>query len=291
MTLDLRQLRYFVCVAERGSISGAAPALHVAQSAVSRQMRLLEEELGAPLFERSVTGARPTEAGALLLDRARFLLAEVESTVDDVSRLHKEVKGTVRLAAPSSIGHLLYFRIVDACMERFPSVQLEFTESPTESVLSGLLTGSLDLGVVTEPLPQPHLELSPLLQEGTVLVCRSEDPLAKRKRIHAKALSKLPVIISGGLRRIMRQRFEYLEPVVQLDGVLPALQLSAAGKGHAVLPESAALGHLCQFGLVSIPIQDFRIARFIATSRGRPTSMAVRALTTILREQVRELRL
>lgn len=285
--MDLRQLRYFVCVAECGSISAAAGVLHVAQSAVSRHMRLLEEHLGTELFLRSVSGARLTESGLLLLERARFILGEIESASNDVSRLHQEVRGTVRMAAPSSIGHLLYYRIVECFLQRFPHVQLQLRESPTESVLEGLIAGSLDVGVVTEPSPQPHLELLPLMEEGTVVVCRKTDALASRRQVSASALMPLPLVISGGLRRVFARRFGELEPAVQLDGVLPALQLVASGKAYSVLPRSAALQHLAQFELVAVPIRDFQIARHIAVSKGRPTSLAVRALIATLLELVK----
>lgn len=283
--MDLRQLRYFVCVAERGSISAAAGVLHVASSAVSRHMRLLEERLGTPLFERSVEGTRLTESGTLLLARARFILSEVESAANDVSRLHEDVRGTVRLAAPSSIGHLLYFRIIDALVGRFPQVQLEMSESPTEGVLNGLVAGSVDVGIVTEPPPQPHLEMTPLMREGTVLIVRRDDRLASRRRVDAAALMRLPVSISGGLRRVFDQRFATLNPAIQIDGVMTALQLAAAGKACAVLPKSAVLPHLAQFDLVAVPIRDFGIARYLAISKGRPASLAMRALIGTLKEQ------
>lgn len=283
--MDLRQLRYFVCVAERGSISAAAAVLHVAQSAVSRQMRLLEERLGTALFDRSVGGATLNESGALLLERARFILSEVESALSDVSKLHDEVHGRVRLAAPSSIGHLLYVRIIDAFVERFPRVHLEMSESPTESILEGLVSGALDIGIVTEPKAQAHLELSPLMEEGTVVICRRADPLAQRKQVHALSLIQLPIVISGGLHRVFCARFGKLKPAIQLDGVLPALQLAQTRNAYAILPKSAVLEHINQFDLVAIPIRDFTIARYIAVSKGRPPNLAMRALTATIKEQ------
>lgn len=283
--MDLRQLRYFVCVAERGSISAAASVLHVAQSAVSRHMRLLEEQLGTSLFERSVGGSSLNESGALLLERARFILSQVESAASDVSKLHEDVQGTVRLAAPSSIGHLLYFRIIDEFLRRFPRVQLELSESPTENVLDRLIAGALDVGIVTEPKAQPYLELSPLMQEGTVVICRSDDALSKRKRVSASALMSLPVIVSGGLRRVFADRFGPLDTAIQLDGVWPAMQLASTGKGYAILPRSAVVAHARQFDLAAIPIHDFCIARSIAVSKGRPASLAMRALMETIRIQ------
>jgi DNA-binding transcriptional LysR family regulator len=181
--MDLKQLRYFVAVAERGSINAAAQVLHVAQSAVSRQMQNLEAEVGGLLFDRSVSGAAINESGQRLLERARFILGEVESARKDISALSRDVRGTVRLAAPSSIGHLMYVPVIQAMSAQYPQVQLQLTESSTEEVLRGLAAGALDFGIVTAPGDHPLLEFAPLFAEPALLVCRRDDPLARRRRI------------------------------------------------------------------------------------------------------------
>src|SRR5438094_5455838 len=106
--MDLRQLRYFTAVAERGSFSAAASALNVAQSALSRHVQLLEQEVGGPLLERGARGVTLSEAGRLLLDRARYILGEVETLRDAVTARNQEVTGTVRFGAPPSLAYVLF---------------------------------------------------------------------------------------------------------------------------------------------------------------------------------------
>ena len=101
--MDLRQLRYFVAVAERGGFGAAASALNVAQSALSRHIRVLEEELGGALLVRGTRGVSVTESGKVLLDRGRWLLGSLDDIKAEVQTENREPSGTVRLGAPSSL--------------------------------------------------------------------------------------------------------------------------------------------------------------------------------------------
>ncbi len=285
--MDLKQLRYFVAVAERGSINAAAQVLHVAQSAVSRQMQNLEAEVGGLLFDRSVSGAAINESGQRLLERARFILGEVESARKDISALSRDVRGTVRLAAPSSIGHLMYVPVIQAMSAQYPQVQLQLTESSTEEVLRGLAAGALDFGIVTAPGDHPLLEFAPLFAEPALLVCRRDDPLARRRRIASAAVKELPLVISAGLRRIFSERFGTLTPAVQLDSIDAAVRLTLAGSHYAVLPKSALHSNPVARQLGFVPIDGFGVDRVLAQMRGRPESLAAHALRTTVMEQVK----
>lgn len=285
--MDLKQLRYFVAVAERGSINAAAQVLHVAQSAVSRQMQNLEEEVGGLLFDRSVAGAAINESGQQLLERARFILGEVESARKDISALTRDVRGTVRLAAPSSIGHLMYVPVIQAMSAHYPQVHLQLTESSTQEVLRGLSAGALDFGIVTAPGDHPHLEFTHLFTEPALLVCRRDDPLAKRRRIASGAVKELPLVISAGLRRIFSERFGTLTPVVQLDSIDAAVRLTLAGSHFSVLPKSALKSNPLARQMALVPIEGFEIDRVLAHMRGRPESLAARALRATIAQQVR----
>ncbi len=287
--MDLRQLRYFVAVAERGSINAAAQVLHVAQSAVSRQMHNLEDEIGGLLFDRSVAGATINESGQRLLERARFILSEVESAKRDISALSRDIRGTVRLAAPSSIGHLMYVPVIQEMSTKYPQVQLQLTESSTEEVLRGLMAGALDFGIVTAPGDHQHLEFTTLFAEPALLVCRHDDPLATRRHIASAAIKDLPLVISAGLRRIFSDRFGTLTPAVQLDSIDAAVRLTLLGRHYAVLPKSALNSNPVARQLAFVPIEGFEIDRMLARMRGRPESLPARALHATILQQVRVL--
>src|SRR5215467_8113436 len=139
--MDLRQLRYFVTVAERGGFGAAASALNVAQSALSRHVRLLEHELGGPLLERGARGVAVTEAGKVLLARGRWLLGTLDDIKAEVLTENREPGGTVRLGAPSSLADNVYAPLAKIFTRRFPRVHLELSEGLTEEITDRLLRG------------------------------------------------------------------------------------------------------------------------------------------------------
>src|SRR5262249_29119233 len=141
--MDLRQLRYFVAVAERGGFGAAANALNVAQSALSRHVRELEHELGGALLERGARGVSVTEAGKVLLARGRWLLGAVDDIKEEARTENREPSGTVRLGAPSSLADNFYAPLADYFMKKFPRVRLELSEGLTETMSDRVLRAEL----------------------------------------------------------------------------------------------------------------------------------------------------
>src|ERR1700741_3464387 len=137
--MDLRQLRYFVAVAERGGFGAAASALNVAQAALSRHIQQLEHEMGGALFERGARGVSVTESGKVLLGRGRWLLGAGDDLKAEVRTEHREPSGTVRLGAPSSRADILYAPLAELFVKRFPRVRLELSEGLTDVMSDRLL--------------------------------------------------------------------------------------------------------------------------------------------------------
>jgi DNA-binding transcriptional LysR family regulator len=155
--MDLRQLRYFVAVAERGGFAAAASTLNVAQSALSRHIKLLEHELGGALLERGARGVAATESGKVLLARGRWLLEALDDIKTEVRTENREPSGTVRLGAPSTLADTFYAPLARLFAGRFPRVRLELSDGLTEEMCDRLLKGELDLAMVTAPQPNDHL--------------------------------------------------------------------------------------------------------------------------------------
>lgn len=132
--MDLRQLEYFVRVAELGSFSRAALALDVAQPALSRQVRLLEVELRQNLLTRHGRGAMPTEAGQVLLEHARGILHQIEHARDELARLRGGLAGRVTLGLPPSVARALAVPLVQAFGRQLPEAQLSITEALSASM-------------------------------------------------------------------------------------------------------------------------------------------------------------
>jgi DNA-binding transcriptional LysR family regulator len=172
--VDLRRLRYFVAVADALNFGRAAEALHVAQPVLSRQIAVLERELGVTLFDRSTSGTALTEAGALLLDDARLLL---QSAAALERRARHAARGVERLAIGFMPG-LLVTPIVQGLRESFPGIEIELVRTSSDDQATTILDGRVDVGLVRLPLPRRGLRIEPLFREARVLVLAAGHPLA-----------------------------------------------------------------------------------------------------------------
>lgn len=293
MTIDLRQLRYFVAVAETGGFSAAAASLRVAQSAVSRQVQVLEDACRGPLFERGARGVVLTEAGSVLLTRARFLLSEASSAIAEVSDLNNEPTGMVRLAAPPSFGDILYPRLAAKVLSRLPGVQLELREALNDAALAGLRQGTLDLAVVSAPDRDARIDYQELCVEPMILTGAPGDALLRDRAITTDILPDLALILpvgSGwltvlGKRLAGRAEAFRAKSRVRVQSPGPMKAMIRAGIGYGVLPASAVQDDLRAGTLSGAPITDFSLPRVLAVPRDRPLSRATQAVIEATRSE------
>ncbi|MFM7332413.1 MAG: LysR family transcriptional regulator, partial [Brachymonas sp.] len=174
--MDLKQLEYFVRVAELGSFTRAAQQLHIAQPALSRQVRLLEVELRQNLLLRNGRGALPTEAGKLLLEHGRGILHQVERAKEELGRARGGLSGRVAVGMPTSVAKALAVALTREFRSRMPEATLAISEGLSVAMQEALLNGRLDIALLYNALPTPELELLPLLDEALYLV----QPAAKK---------------------------------------------------------------------------------------------------------------
>lgn len=287
--MDLRQLKYFVGIAERHSFSAAADALHVAQSALSRHVAVLEEEVGGALFERQTRGVSLTVGGELLLQRARLILSQVQDTKSELLAHHGELRGTVRLAAPSSLSQRLYAPLVNDFLELYPKVELQLSEGTTQAVLSRLSEGTLDLGLVTDPPANKHMEFEFLLEEPIVLVGPAGDRLLRSATVSPKGLPSLPLMMASGVLRILGRWSADIHPVVQVDSTAPMKSLVLSGRGYAVMPACSMRGGFDDNKFAASVIRGLTMTRLLATHRGRPVNSATLQVMKQLRVEVAQL--
>ncbi|HSZ91873.1 MAG TPA: LysR family transcriptional regulator [Acetobacteraceae bacterium] len=294
MAIDLRQLRYFVAVAETGSFSAAAGTLRIAQSALSRQVQALEQACGGPLMERSVRGIVLTESGELLLARARFLLGEAANAVTEVSELNSEPGGLVRLAAPPSFGYVLYPLLATTVTARWPRVQLELREQLNDGALEELRHGALDLAVVSAPATDPLVSYELLCAEPMILAGPPGDPRLAVASFSLQDLAELPLIlpIGGGWLSIAQRRLggqmdlAYAKARVLVQSPGPIKAMLKAGLGYSVLPASVIQQDLADGNLAGAPIADFNVPRVLAISQARPSRRAVDIVAQAIRDEV-----
>jgi DNA-binding transcriptional LysR family regulator len=247
--MEIRQLRYFEAVARHRHFTRAAEELHLAQSALSHQVRGLERELGVELLRRTTRTVAPTEAGELVVARARTILAEVEALRGDVDELRGLVRGHVAIGALLFGGELDIPAILASFTATFGNVDVGLREGTAQRMLDMLRDGSLDVAFALEDEPPEGLERVVLSSEELAVVMSPEHRLATagRRPLRPAALAGEPLIAfqrGSSVRGLVDAAFARagVEPQIALEGNDLALvrSLVARGVGLAILPRSFA---------------------------------------------------
>ena len=244
--MDIKQLSYFVRVAELGSFTRASIVLDIAQPALSRQVRLLEVELRQNLLVRNGRGITLTEAGKTLLEHSRGVLHQMERLREELSRVRGSLAGTVAIGLPPTLGRILAVPVTRAFKQLMPDATLSITEGLSKTMQEALLTGQLDIALLYNAFPSPGIELRPLLQDELLLVQARTD--AGDGPIDLKEIARYPLIIPGRPNAI-RMHVETallnigVQPriAMEVDGVATILDLVADGIGSAVLSRHAVI--------------------------------------------------
>jgi len=241
--MELHQLRYFVAVAELRHFTRAARNLRIAQPSVSRAIRVLEEELGTPLFHRMKGNVALTSAGEVLLPWARRVLADVDGAALEVRELADLRRGRLAVGATPSLTTTLLPPALARFHAAFPGVELVLHEAGSRDLVRELEQGALDIALVILPLRHEMLETTPLLREELVVAVAPDHTLASRKTIAIADLKGVPLVMfrdgydlrASTLAAFRRAGFE---PTLALEGgeMDGVLRLTAAGLGVAVVP-------------------------------------------------------
>jgi DNA-binding transcriptional LysR family regulator len=192
---ELRQLRYFVAVAEAGSLTRAAARLHIAQQSLSQQIRTLEAQLGVTLFVRSSRGVALTDVGAVLLREARPVLARADRAVEAVRRAARGEQGELRVGFLSTVANYLMPPVVRAFRERHPDVALHTEDLTIAALVAGLRDGTLDAGLSRPPLVD-DLATEVVLREPVAAVLPEGHRLAGRAELTLADLADEPWVLT-----------------------------------------------------------------------------------------------
>lgn len=294
--MELRHLRYLVAVAEHGTVTAAASALHVAQPGVSAQLRQLERELGEPLLERGPRAVVPTEAGRAVLPHARAALAAVEGMRDAVAGLRGLLRGRVAVGMASSLPETAFADGVGAFAAEHPGVVVELREGTGEELAGDLRAGRLDVVVAGFAGDPPDgLDGRVLADERLVVAVAADDPVAGRERVALADLSGRPLIClprGHGLRAVLDGALAEhgMDTRVAFEAGAMSLLLRLAGRGAgvAVVPEPALLAPAVRAldrPPVGVPLDpELRTRLFLVWRCGGPSGPAARALLDRLRE-------
>lgn len=289
--MDLRQLNALLAVADTGSFSAAARALHTVQSNVSTHIARLERELGAVLVDRA-TGSL-TEEGLAVAIRARHIQREIDALVADVASLHDEVSGSVRIGVIGTTARWLVPPLVVAMQTRHPRVHMVVVDATTSSIVPQLLGGRLDLAILHLPLADPDLTAERLFDEDPMLVTPLTHPLAARDRVTLADIAEHAVLLEPqgtGFRDLLDAQASALgitlTPQAEIDGMRLLASLAFQGFGAAILPASAAPGWVGgEWRKIPIDGLDGRSVGLAWRRRGL-LSAPTRAVGEIVREVV-----
>lgn len=295
--MNVRQLRFFLQVAELGSVTRASSFLHIAQPALSRQIRQLEEELGVTLFQRSDKGVALTDAGRLLRDNAIGLLQHFERVRQQVRDEFNEPSGELTLAMPPSMFDLLTRPAIIRFQERYPGVALRVFEG-----ISGVLNawsivqlGRADLAIVTNVEPLATLERTAFLEEALCLIGPPGSGLTIDESVDWTEVSRHTMIMPSrpnALRLVLETELsERRLPLrIGLEGNTPQLVLSMVeeGLGYTALPYCSAHRLFNEGRVTMAPIRGVEVSWTLIHSRDQPLSTAGERMKLMLRDIVRE---
>jgi DNA-binding transcriptional LysR family regulator len=249
--MELRQLEYFIAVAEEANFTRAAERVHISQSGVSAQIRQLEHDLGATLIDRSGRSARLTAAGAAALDHARAVLASVDAVrkaVDDVKGL---IRGRLVIGMVTACTVTPLFDALAAFHLAYPGVEITLIEDNSDRLVERVRTGAADLALIgASGLAPLGLDALPIVSERLVAAVPLGHPLAERARATLDEISAYPIVSmpkGTGVRTVFDQgcAAKGIRPDIALQASAPGAvaDLAIRGLGIAILSESMAASH------------------------------------------------
>lgn len=270
--MDIRQLEMFAAVAENASFTQASRQLHVAQSAISRQVRLLEEELGEQLFKRLNRRVYLTQAGETLLRYARRIFVELRDAAMEVSEIANLNRGRITIGAGMTACMYLLPPVLENFKVKYPNVEPVVVTGPTEKLLEQLRDNKLDVGVLSLESGGPDLEVVPICSEELVVVCSPrENRLAGRKVMDPRELEAFPMILFGrpaAIREIIEDFFKAanIRPRISMESesVATIKPLVAINLGLSILPLRAVLGEAERGELHYLRLRGHKLSRTIS---------------------------
>lgn len=291
--LKLQSLEQFVVLARTKNFTRAADELHLSQSALSRSIQKLEEQLGQPVFQRKPREVVLTDLGELLLERAKHILKMMEDTFSELSEAGR--RGRIRLGAIPTIAPYFLPALLDGFARKHPDISVFVQEDITEALIKRCTQGEIDLAIVAQPIAAKHLEVEPLFAEELLLVVPTGHSLAKAKNVSMDAATEFPFVmlneahcLSDNISTFCRQHLVQPVSVERTSQLTTVQELVALDHGVSIVPEMARC----------IDISERRVYRSFAGEKphrtvammwnaARHQSQALKTLMDYLRRHVR----
>lgn len=288
--MNLRQIEYFIQVAELGSFSKAAVLLDIAQPALSRQVRALETELRETLLLRNGRGVTLTDAGRRLLEHGQGILQLVEAARADLGARRDEPVGQIIVGLPPSLARRLTLPLIEIFSAEMPKARLAIIEGFSAHIAEWLASGRVDLGLVYNPEPVAAIEITPVLEERLCLVGRASPH--PKKSVALKDLPRYPLVMPQR-GHIFRRQMEAqaalagvkLNVAWEVSSVPAILDLVLGGHGYAALTDSAIRTHAERERLSVAPIRDPQIKSMLClalSAQKRRTALITRTAQALV---------
>ncbi|MBW1597813.1 LysR family transcriptional regulator [Streptomyces sp. JJ38] len=282
--MELRQLEYFVAVAEERKFTRAAERVHISQSGVSAQVRQLERDLGAELFDRSARGVTLTAAGEAALTHARATLAAAEAIGQAVGEVTEVLRGWVTVGMVTGCALTPLFDALAAFHRAHPGVEISLVEGHSRQLLDAVRSGTVDVALVGTTTAAPEgLEALPVVAERLVVAVPPSHPLARRKRVTLRDVCAHPLVCmppGTGLRAVFDRACaaRNLRPAVTLQASAPEAIAALAARGLAAAVLSASTAEPDGERLVARTIDDVEDLAHLTLAWRPSPSPAARAL-------------
>jgi LysR family nitrogen assimilation transcriptional regulator len=292
--VDLRSIRYFVQIADTGSITRASEQLGIAQPALSRHVRSIEEELGTELLVRLPRGVRLTGAGLQFLDHSRRIVREIGRAKDELRKSSEVPQGRVILGLSPTTGPMLLPGVMERVRRQCPEVALKVVEGFSSQLYDSLLTGRVDLAVLTSPAPSRALRLLPLISEPIVVLAKPQARGAQRFYTLPE-LSRTPVVTTEAIRHIVDEQLARygakLNVEAEVDAVEAIRRLLLRGMGPVVMPLSTFHDDVRAGRIAAFQIADATIHRIlmVGLQAERRMSAAVEEVSQVLTAEINHL--
>jgi LysR family nitrogen assimilation transcriptional regulator len=280
-TMDIRALKCFILTAELGSITRASSELGIVQSALSRKIQTIEDELECTLFTRLPRGIQLTPAGRRFLDRARRVVREVEFARLDLKDGGAEVHGAVTLGLSPTLAPLLAPDCLAQVAADYPGIQLKIVEGFSATLLDLLITGRIELAVLTNPPRTTMLQAEPAVSEE-ILVITPPGARGIQPYYTLDELCNEPVVVTSGLRTViedqLRRHGRALNVAAEVDSVEAIRRLVLSGVGPSIMPVSAFHDDIRAGRLAASPVEGVNLHRLLVLARpadeGRSAAIA-----------------
>lgn len=297
MALNFHQLHIFYTVAEKGSFSGAAQALHMTQPAVTMQVQSLEEYFGTKLFSRTTKKIELTEAGRALLPFAKRSIELMRETETGMSRFTHMLEGRLQLGASLTIGEYILPRILGPFGKEFPHISVSMKVMNTTQILDDIIHHQLTFGLVEAPIDHPDVQMEPVLSDELKLIIPSVHELASKETVTLEDMLQYPFVLreqGSGTRRVMEEELlrrgkdpSAMKILMELGSTGAVKSAVEANLGLSILSQSSVKHELALGILQAKQVEGIRFMRSFYSIHLKSTLLPISAVTflTFMRER------